>query len=98
MSDFVVGVLLHFQGPGGIYGPSCQAVTELAVAELNATGGILGRPVRAELLDAGQPTPQLRRRLGAALDGGRLHGLTGWHTSAVGAPGVARVQRRGPDV
>ncbi|MGF0115827.1 substrate-binding domain-containing protein [Promicromonospora sp. Marseille-Q5078] len=98
MSDFVVGVLLHFQGPGGIYGPSCQAVTELAVAELNATGGILGRPVRAELLDAGQPLPQLRRRLGAALDTGRLHGLTGWHTSAVRHAVVPLVQRRVPYV
>ena len=98
MSDFVVGVLLHFQGPGGIYGPSCQAVTELAVAELNAAGGILGRPVRAELLDAGQPVGRLRQRLGAALDAGRLHALTGWHTSAVRRAVVPLVQRRVPYV
>lgn len=98
MSDFVVGVLLHFQGPGGIYGPSCQAVTELAVAEINATGGVLGRPVRAELLDAGQPPPVLRRELAAALDGGRLHALTGWHTSAVRNAVVPVVQQRVPYV
>ncbi|WP_418277825.1 substrate-binding domain-containing protein [Isoptericola jiangsuensis] len=98
MSEFVVGALLHFQGPGGIYGPSCQAVTELAVAELNATGGILGRPVRAELLDAGLPGPALRHQLGRALDGGRIHALTGWHTSAVRNAVVPLVQRRVPYV
>ncbi|WP_407318931.1 substrate-binding domain-containing protein [Isoptericola halotolerans] len=98
MSDFVVGVLLHFQGPGGIYGPSCQAVTELAVAEINATGGVLGRPLRAELLDAGQPPAELRRQLGAALDAHRLHALTGWHTSAVRNAVVPLVQQRVPYV
>lgn len=98
MSDFVVGVLLHFQGPGGIFGPSCQAVTELAVAEINATGGVLGRPVRAELLDAGQAPATLRRQLGSALDAGRLHALTGWHTSAVRNAVVPLVQRRVPYV
>ncbi|WP_402461778.1 substrate-binding domain-containing protein [Isoptericola aurantiacus] len=98
MSDFVVGVLLHFQGPGGIYGPSCQAVTELAVAEINATGGVLGRPVRAELIDAGQPTNSLRHQLGRALDAGRLHALTGWHTSAVRNAVVPVVQERVPYV
>ncbi|PFG42247.1 amino acid/amide ABC transporter substrate-binding protein (HAAT family) [Isoptericola jiangsuensis] len=98
MSEFVVGTLLHFQGPGGIYGPSCQAVTELAVAELNATGGILGRPVRAELLDAGQPRAALRTQLARALDAGRLHALTGWHTSAVRNAVVPLVQRRVPYV
>ncbi|ANC31136.1 substrate-binding domain-containing protein [Isoptericola dokdonensis] len=98
MSEFVVGTLLHFQGPGGIYGPSCQAVTELAVAELNAAGGILGRPVRAELLDAGQPRPALRGQLARALDTGRIHALTGWHTSAVRNAVVPLVQRRVPYV
>ncbi|WP_166845734.1 substrate-binding domain-containing protein [Isoptericola sp. BMS4] len=98
MSDFVVGVLLHFRGPGGIYGPSCQAVTELAVAEINATGGILGRPVRAELFDAGEPLADLGQRLRRALDDRRIDALTGWHTSAVRNAVVPLVQRRVPYV
>lgn len=98
MSEFVVGALLHFQGPGGIYGPSCQAVTELAVAEVNATGGVLGRPVRAEFVDAGQPLPSLCLELSRLLDRGRIHALTGWHTSAVRNAVVPLVQRRVPYV
>jgi urea transport system substrate-binding protein len=98
MSDFVVGVLLHLQGPGGIYGPSCQAVTELAVSEVNATGGVLGRPVRAEFFDAGEPLPVVRHRLGAALDAGRVHALTGWHTSSVRNGVVPVVRARVPYV
>lgn len=98
MSDFVIGALLHFQGPGGIYGPSCQAVTELAVAELNATGGILSRPVRAEFLDAGQQLPVLRRQVARVLTAGSIHALTGWHTSAVRNAVVPLVQRRVPYV
>ncbi|MBE1877269.1 substrate-binding domain-containing protein [Myceligenerans pegani] len=98
MSDFVVGALLHFQGPGGIYGPSCQAVTELAVAEMNASGGILSRPVRAEFLDAGQPLPVVRQQVNRALTAGSIHALTGWHTSAVRNAVVPLVQQRVPYV
>ncbi|WP_159623199.1 substrate-binding domain-containing protein [Ruania rhizosphaerae] len=98
MSDFVIGALLHFQGPGGIYGPSCQSVTELAIAEINATGGILGRRTRVELFDAGLPPAVLRQHLGQALDAGRLDALTGWHTSAVRNAVVPVVQRRVPYV
>ncbi|GAA1857253.1 substrate-binding domain-containing protein [Myceligenerans crystallogenes] len=98
MSDFVIGALLHFQGPGGIYGPSCQAVTELAVAELNASGGILGRPVRARFLDAGQPLPVLRRQVAGVLTSRGVHALTGWHTSAVRNAVVPLVGRRVPYV
>ena len=40
-----VGVLLPRSGPGGLFGPSCENATNLAVAEINESGGILGRMV-----------------------------------------------------
>lgn len=98
MPDFVIGALLHFQGPGGIYGPACQAVTELAVAELNSTGGILGRPVRAEFIDVGTSLPALRRRIATLLETRSVHALTGWHTSSVRNAVIPLVRQRVPYV
>ena len=36
-------MVLPFSGPGGQYGPSAQAVTELAIEDINATGGMMMR-------------------------------------------------------
>ena len=38
-----LGGLFHMTGPGSIWGPSMQQCMELAVNEINAGGGVLGR-------------------------------------------------------
>ncbi|NEM89939.1 substrate-binding domain-containing protein [Galbitalea soli] len=83
MSAFHLGLVIPLRGPGGIYGPACQAVSELAVAEINRAGGMLGREVELHVIDAGQPLAALRRELGERLARGAVHALCGWHTSAV---------------
>lgn len=51
--DFVVGMVLPLQGPAGIFGPSCEAVTDVAIDRINAAGGVLGRRVRPVFVDGG---------------------------------------------
>lgn len=48
-----IGLLIPRQGPAGIWAPSCEASAILAVSELNAGGGILGRQLDLVIADAG---------------------------------------------
>ena len=48
-----MGLLIPREGPAGIWAPSCEASAILAVSELNACGGILGRHVDLLIADAG---------------------------------------------
>lgn len=47
-------------GPVAVYGVSATNGTKLAIEEINANGGILGKQVDLNLLDEkGEPTKQL---------------------------------------
>ncbi len=48
-----IGVLIPRSGPAGIWAPSCEASALLAAAEINATGGVLGRELDVVLRDSG---------------------------------------------
>jgi urea transport system substrate-binding protein len=83
VEPFRVGLAIPLQGPGGIFGPSCEKVAELAVAQLNEQAGILGRPVDVEVLDAGAPLEEFCDTTAAAVAAGRIHAVVGWHISSV---------------
>ncbi len=84
MSDSLhVGMVLPFSGPGGQYGPSAQAVTELAIEDINATGGILGRKLSPVWIDGGRPPTVVAHDVRRMLDAGSLDATSGWHTSAI---------------
>lgn len=54
--DLRIGAILPLTGPEAGYGVSCRSGIDLAIAEANAEGGILGRKVRAFYLDSqGRP-------------------------------------------
>ena len=57
-----VGVLIPISGPAGLFGPSSENCTRLAVEEINAGGGILGRTVEPVFADVGGPRPTPPRR------------------------------------
>ena len=57
-----VGLLIPLCGPAGLWGPSCQCSAELAAAEINRDGGILGREVELVLADAAYGGPWDRPR------------------------------------
>lgn len=75
--------MIPLQGPAGIFAPSCEAVAELAAAEVNERGGIHGREVTIEVLDGGAPAAHVARTVGARLRSQGLDAVTGWHISAV---------------
>ncbi|PRX46592.1 amino acid/amide ABC transporter substrate-binding protein (HAAT family) [Prauserella shujinwangii] len=78
-----VALVIPLQGPAGLFGPSCEAITELAVRELNARGGILGREVTVEVVDGGGPPEQVAAELRGLVDRGAVDAVTGWHISSV---------------
>ncbi|MBV6760307.1 substrate-binding domain-containing protein [Rhodococcus opacus] len=76
-------MVVPLQGPAGLFGPSCEAMSELIVHDLNESGGILGREVRVELVDGGGDPSQVAAEVGRLLDQGRIDAVTGWHISSV---------------
>ena len=70
-------------GPSGIYGPSCDASGRLAMAELNESGGILGREVRLRPVDGGRRPEQVAADVDALVTSRSVDAVVGWHTSAV---------------
>lgn len=93
-----VGMVIPLGGGAGIFGPSCQAVAELAAAELNSTCGVLGREVELEFLDGSRPPREIAHEVAGLVAQGRIDALTGWHISSVRHALVPEVAERLPYV
>ncbi|QRN81929.1 MAG: ABC transporter substrate-binding protein, partial [Nocardiopsis sp. BM-2018] len=78
-----MGVVIPLRGPAGIFGPSCEAVTETALDHINASGGLLGRRVRPVVIDGGRPVREIAAQVGALVRSGEIRAVTGWHISQV---------------
>ncbi|GAC1368369.1 MAG: substrate-binding domain-containing protein [Pseudarthrobacter sp.] len=78
-----LAMVVPFQGPAGMFGPSCEAVTELALAELNATSGVGGRPVSVEFVDGGASPETVGAKISELVRNERIDAVTGWHISSV---------------
>ncbi len=78
-----IGMLVPFQGPAGIFGPSCVAVAEQAKIELNATSGIGGREIELVYIDGGRDPDTITREVAALVHNGGIDALTGWHISSI---------------
>lgn len=76
-----IALVVPTSGPAGMFGPSCEASAELALADINASGGILDRPVRLHLIDAGAPLPTLSATMDRLIDQRLVDGVVGWHLS-----------------
>ncbi|MEU5695859.1 substrate-binding domain-containing protein [Actinosynnema sp. NPDC020468] len=82
-ADWRVAMVIPLQGPAGLFGPSCEAIAELAARELNAEGGILGREVSFEVVDGGADPAAVAAELSSLVGSGRVDAVTGWHISSV---------------
>lgn len=81
-----VGLLVSRQGPAGLWAPSCDTGAMLAVAELNAAGGVLGRDLRIVIADAGQAAGEARAAADDLVDVEGVDAVVGMHPSNVRAP------------
>ncbi|MFC6881006.1 MULTISPECIES: substrate-binding domain-containing protein [Actinomadura] len=93
-----IALVVPLQGPAGIFGPSCELCAELAVEELNAGAGTLGRRVRLRVVDGGAPPPDVAAAVGALVSAGEVDAVTGWHISAVRQVVAPRIAGRVPYV
>lgn len=93
-----VALVVPMQGPAGIYGPSCELAAEMAVAEINEQGGILGREVNLRLVDGGQEPQQVGRDLRTLMRSGPVDAVVGWHISAVREALVPAIPQHTPYV
>lgn len=94
-----IGLVVPESGPSGIFGPSCSASAELAIDEINARGGILGREVVATTVDGGSANPRaVAAYIRDQVESRALDALVGWHTSALRREIVATIGGRIPYV
>ena len=56
--EFKIGFFSEHTGPAALFGESARACAALAVDEINAAGGILGKPISLVNADSGQPPAQ----------------------------------------
>ncbi len=83
-STFRVALLIPMCGAAGIWAPSCIASAQVAVAELNQSDGICGRPVELVMIDSAveAPTP-VEQVVDALLTAHAVDAIVGMHISAV---------------
>lgn len=93
-----IGLLIPLQGPAGMFGPSCEASARLAVDEINATRGVLGRELRLVPIDGGQAPERVADEVDSLVSAGAIDAVVGWHISAVRQQVAPRTEGRVPYV
>ncbi|MFJ6774040.1 ABC transporter substrate-binding protein [Kitasatospora sp. NPDC091257] len=78
-----VGLVVPQSGPLGLTGPSALDGALLAAHEVNAAGGVRGRPLELVLVDGGGAPGRVAGEVRRLLDAGALDALAGCHTSDV---------------
>ncbi|NYD37043.1 substrate-binding domain-containing protein [Actinomycetospora corticicola] len=78
-----VGLVTPWQGPAGMFGLSCRMCAELAVAEINLDGGLLGRPVELHHVDGGADPGAVALEVQRLVRTNQVDAVVGWHISAV---------------
>jgi urea transport system substrate-binding protein len=78
-----MALVVPLQGPAGIFGPSCESCATLAVEEINAEGGVLGRELNLVPVDGGTAPATVAAEVDALIRVGAIEAVTGWHISAV---------------
>lgn len=91
MTDTIdVALVVPRSGSAGIYGPSCEACAEMAIADLNGAEGLLGRPVRLIPVDGSRAPDIVAADVAALVSSKAIDAVSGWHISPV-RQAIARV-------
>ncbi len=80
---YKIGVLIPLSGPAGLFGPSARNNTDMAVDEINAAGGILGRKVEVVYADVGVPPAEATQAAVKLMLEDKVSAFIGMHDSAV---------------
>lgn len=91
-----IGLLLPRDGPAGLWSPSTEASALLAVAEINARGGIRGRPIDLVLGDAGGTVAEAAEAADDLIALDEVDLLVGMHPSDMREAVTAAVRGRRP--
>src|SRR5690349_4983553 len=91
-----MALVVPLQGPAGIFGPSCESCAALAVEEINAEGGVLGRELNLVPVDGGADPEAVAIEVDALVSAGAVEAVTGWHISAVREAVAPRIGGRVP--
>jgi urea transport system substrate-binding protein len=78
-----LGLVVPLSGPLGMIGPGAVNCASLAVAELNAAGGVLDKPLELVLVDGGAPPSRVAAEVAALVAPGRVDAVIGTHASDV---------------
>ena len=82
-SPLKVAAMLPLTGPAGLFGPSARACAQLAVEQLNARGGVLGRKVELLVGDGGLAPAEAGQAALKLWKGNGAEVFIGMHDSAV---------------
>lgn len=91
-----MALVIPLQGPAGIFGPSCESCAALAMEEINAEGGVLGRELNLVPVDGGTAPATVATEVDALICAGAVEAVTGWHISAVREVVAPRIRGRVP--
>lgn len=76
-----LGLILPRRGPSGLWAPGCEAAAFLAVAEINAAGGVRGDPVRLIVACSGETPADAAEAAGALRETERPDAVIGFQPS-----------------
>lgn len=91
-----IGLLTALEGPAGIWGPSAEASAVMAVAEINAAGGLLGQDVDLVITNAGRSGTTAAAAAEAAMDIDRVDAIVAMVPSYARPPVSRAVRGRVP--
>ncbi len=77
-----IGILFSNSGPAGVFGPPTANIAELIEEDINAAGGINGRPVQTYLADDATDPAVGRQAMEQLIDSDNVDVVLGTHSSA----------------
>jgi urea transport system substrate-binding protein len=81
--EYRIALVIPRSGSPGLYGPSCRSCVELAVEEINTSGGFEGSRVALTLVDGAQRPQAVTNAISALLDSNSISAIVGMHDSDI---------------
>ena len=83
-----IGIPVGLSGANSVVAPSVVQASELAVAEINAKGGVIGRPLQLEIADDGSGAQGAQRAYDSLVFQKEVDGIVAMETTAARNAGL----------